>query len=378
MKYINFNNAGSSKPLNIVNKEINSFLEIEKNYGGYYAVLKYKKKLNCFYNNLSKLINCKRKEISFLTSTTLAWNLFFNSLEIDENQNTLIFENEYGSNLIYYKNKRHNIKIVNIKKNGRVCFEDLKKKINKNTKIVSLCHIASQCGNRIEAEKIFNYVKHLFPEVICVLDACQSIGQIEVDVKKINCDVLVGSGRKYLRGPRGTGFIYINDKTREKINPMILDMKNAEIIGDKIKINKSNIFENFEFSPSLQLGFSKAIEKVNKYGINKIEQNIISKSKYFRKKLENFNQITFFENIDTLTGINTLKIKGIDSVQIYTYLLSKKILCSITRPSSSLLYFQKIKVKELLRISFHQYNSYDDINYLVKCLIDLIKKKAII
>ena len=71
LKYINFNNAGSSKPLNVVNKEINSFLEIEKNYGGYYAVLKYKK-LNCFYNNLSKLINCKPREISFLTSTTLA------------------------------------------------------------------------------------------------------------------------------------------------------------------------------------------------------------------------------------------------------------------------------------------------------------------
>ena len=378
MKYINFNNAGSSKAFNLVNKEINSFLEIEKNYGGYYAVLKYKKKINSFYNNLSQLINCKKKEISFLTSTTLAWNLFFNSLKIDQNQNVLIFENEYGSNLIYYKNKRHNIKIVNIKKNGKVCFEDLKNKINKNTKVVSLCHVASQCGNRIEAEKIFNYVKQLFPDVICILDACQSIGQIEVDVKKINCDVLVGSGRKYLRGPRGTGFIYINDKTREKINPMILDMKNAEIVGDNIKINKSNIFENFEFSPSLQLGFSKAIEKINNYGIYKIEQNIISKSKYFRKKLENFHQITFFENIDTLTGINTLKIKGINSLQIYTYLLSKRILCSVTKSSSSLLYFKKLKVKDLLRISFHQYNSYNDINYLVKCLIDLIKKKAII
>ncbi len=378
MKYINFNNAGSSKAFNLVNKEINSFLEIEKNYGGYYAVLKYKKKINSFYNNLSQLINCKKKEISFLTSTTLAWNLFFNSLKIDQNQNVLIFENEYGSNLIYYKNKRHNIKIVNIKKNGKVCFEDLKNKINKNTKVVSLCHVASQCGNRIEAEKVFNYVKQLFPEVICVLDACQSIGQIEVDVKKINCDVLVGSGRKYLRGPRGTGFIYINDKTREKINPMILDMKNAEIVGDNIKINKSNIFENFEFSPSLQLGFSKAIEKINNYGIYKIEQNIISKSKYFRKKLENFHQITFFENIDTLTGINTLKIKGINSLQIYKYLLSKRILCSVTKPSSGLLYFKKLKVKDLLRISFHQYNSYNDINYLVKCLIDLIKKKAII
>ncbi len=378
MKYINFNNAGSSKPLNIVNEEINSFLEVENNYGGYYAVVKFKNKLNCFYNNLSKLINCKQREISFLTSTTLAWNLFFNSLKINKNQNILIFENEYGSNLIYYKNKRHNLKIVNIKKNGKVCFEDLKKKINKYTKVVSLCHVATHCGNKIEAEKIFNYVKDLFPEVICVLDACQSIGQVEVDVKKINCDVLVGSGRKYLRGPRGTGFIYINEKIRNKISPMILDMKNSEIIGDKIKIKKSNIFENFEFSPSLQVGLSKALERVNEYGIYNIEQNIIRKSKYFRKKLEKFNQITFFENLSTLTGINTLKIKGLSSLKIYTYLLSKGILCSISKYSSSLLYFKKLKVNDLIRISIHQYNTYDDINYLVKCLIDLITKKAII
>ena len=378
MKYINFNNAGSSKPFNVVNKEINSFLEIEKNNGGYYAVLKYKNKLNYFYNNLSKLINCKKKEISFLTSTTLAWNLFFNSLKINKNQNILIFENEYGSNFIYYKNKRHNLKIVNIKEDGRVCLSDLKKKINKYTKVVALCHVASQCGNRIEAEKICNFVKKLFPDVICVLDACQSIGQVEVDVQKINCDVLVGSGRKYLRGPRGTGFIYINDKIREKINPMILDMRNSEIIGDKIKVKKSNIFENFEFSPSLQVGLSKALERVNEYGIYKIEQNIIRKSKYFRKKLKNFHQITFFENLDTLTGINTLKIKGLSSSKIYKYLLSKGILCSISKYSSSLMYFKKLDVNDLIRISIHQYNSYDDINFLVKCLIDLIKKKAII
>ena len=159
---------------------------------------------------------------------------------------------------------------------------------------------------------------------------------------------------------------------------MILDMKNSEIIGDKIKIKKSNIFENFEFSPSLQVGLSKALEKVNEYGIYNIEQNIIKKSKYFRKKLENFNQITFFENLNTLTGINTLKIKGLSSLKIYTYLLSKGILCSISKYSSSLLYFKKLTVNDLIRISIHQYNTYDDINYLVKCLIDLITKKAII
>ena len=79
----------------------------------------------------------------------------------------------------------------------------------------------------------------------------------------------------------------------------------------------------------------------------------------------------------TLAGARAA-VEGINSLQIYKYLLSKRILCSVTKPSSGLLYFKKLKVKDLLRISFHQYNSYHDINYLVKCLIDLIKKKAII
>ena len=154
--------------------------------------------------------------------------------------------------------------------------------------------MASQCGNKLR-QKIFNYVKQLFPEVICVLDACQSVGQVEVNVKKINCDVLVGSGRKYLRGPRGTGFIYINDKIRQKINPMILDMRNSEIIGNKIKVKKSNIFENFEFSPSLQVGLSKALERVNEYGICNIEQNIIRK-------------VNISQKLESLIKLHSLKI----------------------------------------------------------------------
>lgn len=374
MKYINFNNAGSSRPYSEVNKEIRDFLKVEYFMGGYYAVEKYKKKLEKFYYNLSKLINCKVAEISFLSSTTQAWNLFFNSIQISKKENIVIFENEYGSNLIYYKKQKLNVRIVKINEDGKICLKDLLKKINKNTKIISLCHIASQCGDKIEAAKIFNFVRNLNPDIICVLDACQSIGQIKVDVKEINCDVLVGSGRKYLRGPRGTGFIYINEKIREKVKPMILDLKNTECYQEIIKIKKANIFENFEYSPALQIGLGKAIERINSSGINQIELQIRQKSQYLRKKLDYFSKITFFENFNTLTGINTLKIEGLSSLRIYNYLLSKRILTSISTSATSLLYFNKKKIKDVLRISIHHYNSLYQINYLIKCLIDLIKK----
>ncbi len=374
MKYINFNNAGSSRSFSGVNSAIAQFLNVEKKYGGYHAAERYEEKLNSFYNNLSKLINCRNDEISFSSSTTLAWNLFFNSLEISKKQNIIIFENEYGSNLIYYRKQNLKIRIVKIKSNGKVCFNDLKNKIDKNTKIVCLCHIASQCGEKIEAEKIGKFIHLINPSILFVVDACQSIGQIEVDVKKINCDVLVGSGRKYLRGPRGTGFIFIKNSIRKNFQPLILDLKNTKLSKKELKVKKANMFENFEYSPALKVGLSIAIEKINLFGIKKIEFDINKKSKFLRKKLESFKNIHFYENVDCLTGINTLRINGYSSDQLYQFLLSKKILSSISSYSSSSLYFKKKKLTDVLRISLHHYNTFEEINYLIKCFIDLIKK----
>ena len=145
-----------------------------------------------------------------------------------------------------------------------------------------------------------------------------------------------------------------------------------------MKIRSDRTFENFEYSPALKLGLNKAIEKINYFDINKIEPNIKNKSLYLRKKLKFLSEIHFFENEDYISGINTIKIKGISSSTIYKYLLNKKILTSISTEIVSDIYFKKNKIKDVLRISIHHYNKYNEIDYLIKCLIDLIKKKAMI
>ena len=146
MRYINFNNAGASKTYIEVNSSIKRYLEAEHKYGGYYAAEIFKDELDCFYSNLSKLINCRKNELSFLPNTTIAWNFFFNSFEILKKQNIVILENDYGSNLISYKKRQADTRIVQINNDGRVCLKDLRSKIDKNTKAVFACHIASQCG----------------------------------------------------------------------------------------------------------------------------------------------------------------------------------------------------------------------------------------
>jgi len=153
-----------------------------------------------------------------------------------------------------------------------------------------------------------------------------------------------------------------------------MDLKNTKLSKKELKVKKANMFENFEYSPALKIGLSIAIEKINLFGIKKIEFDINKKSKFLRKKLESFKNIHFYENVDCLTGINTLRINGYSSDQLYQFLLSKKILSSISSYSSSSLYFKKKKLTDVLRISLHHYNTFEEINYLIKCFIDLIKK----
>ncbi len=374
MKFINFNNAGSSRPYKEVNQEIKKYLDIEQLLGGYHAAKMFEKKLDKFYTNLSKLINCNENEISFLQSSTVAWNLFLNSINLKKNDNIVIFDNEYGSNHIFYIKKEIKITVIPINNFGEINLDELNKQINKHTKCVCVCHIASQCGNIVPIEEIGRTIKNINPEIYYIVDACQSVGQINLDVKKIKCDVLVGSGRKYLRGPRGTGFIFLNNKIRPRITPLILDMNNAKFNFNNLRVNNRRVFENFEYSPALKVGLSKAIEKINKFGVNKSENIIKRKSILLRKKLKNFKQISFFENLNFISGINTLRIKNINVNYIHKYLLSKKILCSVSSFDASPLYFKKKKIHSVIRISLHEYNKISEINYLVKCLIDLIKK----
>ena len=211
MTYINLNNAGSSKTFKSTNKAILKYLELEDKYGGYHCADLLSYKLNKFYLYLSKLINCKSSEISFIANTTLGFNLFINSLKKSKDYNVVIFSNEYESNMICLVNNKINYKIVKINENGDFDIDELKAKIDKKTLLVNLCHITSNNGNENPAQEIGRIIKSINSKIIYSIDACQSVGHINVDVKKFQCDILIGSGRKFLRGPRGTGFIYLKN-----------------------------------------------------------------------------------------------------------------------------------------------------------------------
>jgi len=166
----------------------------------------------------------------------------------------------------------------------------------------------------------------------------------------------------------------LNNKIKSKINPLFLDLNNAKFKFNNLKVSNRRIFENFESSAALKVGLSKAIERLNTFGIEKSENLIKKKSIYLRKELRTLKRIKFFENLNYISGINTFRINNIKANDIHKYLFTKKILCSISSFDTSPLYFKKKRINSLVRISLHEYNKFSEIDHLVKCLIDLIKK----
>lgn len=367
MTNIKFNSAGSSSLDSYILTKMFDYFSLENKLGGYEAFEVEKKKIERFYLNVAKLINCRATEVSFSFSSTLAWNQVFNSIPLSKKENIVIFENEYSSNhisILKRKNAFNDLRIVKTNKYGSIDFEDLEKKIDLKTKVLHVTHIASQCGNEFPIDAIGKVLKRKNPNSIYFIDACQSAGQKEINVKKLRCDILVASGRKYLMGPRGTAFLYVKSSLKKKLQSSILDMTSTRIkYTDNLVMNKNYRFlETFEHSPALKLGFSLAIRNTLNIGVKNINKRLIKLSKYLRLKLNENNKIYFYENANFLSGINTIDFKGYSNNEVFNYLKKNKIYANLTTSNVSYLYFKKIKKKELLRVSFNYYNTKNEID----------------
>ena len=167
-----------------------------------------------------------------MENATRAWDMVFYALPLGPGDKILTTISEYGSNLIAYlhraKQTGAELVIVPNDKNGQIDVNALEQNIDKKTKLISISHIPTGGGLINPAHDVGRIAKKY--AIPFLLDACQSVGQIHLDVKAIGCDFLSGTGRKYLRGPRGTGFLYVQEDWIERLEPPLLDQFAAELI----------------------------------------------------------------------------------------------------------------------------------------------------
>lgn len=375
---IHFNNAGASLMPFLVSKALHKYLNKEEKMGGYETQALYADSLNNVYVSAAKLLNCLPHEIAFVENATRAWDMAFYSFKFNAGDKILTTIAEYGSNVVAYiqQVKRFGVEIVFVPNDefGQIDVTALSNMVDEHVKLISITHIPTGGGLVNPAKEVGKIAKAA--GIPYILDSCQSVGQIPIDVEEIGCDVLCVTGRKYLRGPRGTGLLYVRSSLLNTLEPPILDQHSAKLISptEYLMCPDSQRFENWEQNCAGKYALGVAIDYVLSFGMDEIQNRIYPLADNFRKKLSQIDGIDVTDDGVEKCGIITFTSRQLDPTPIKQALSKQRINVSTSKGSDSLVSFQHRGLTEVIRASVHYFNTDEEIDYFVDALKKIIAK----
>jgi selenocysteine lyase/cysteine desulfurase len=370
---IHFNNAGASlMPQSVIDAML-QHIQLEATIGGYEAYDLKAAEVAAFYESTAKLLNCKAANIAFTSSATNAFARALSCIPFKDGDSILLANEDYISNQFAFLSmqKRFNLKILRAKSlpEGGVDVEDMKRLIELHQpKLVSLTHVPSNSGLIQPIEEVGKLCKER--DIYYLVDACQSAGQLPLDIEKIHCDFLSATLRKFLRGPRGAGFLYVSDKViQRKLEPLFIDMRGGEWINDdeyQVRMDARR-FEDWELPYALVLGSKAAIDLANEVGLENIRQRNEKLCARVRTGVSQLG-LRLLDIGEKQSSIITVEIKNQKAADVLSQLRAKNINTSVGHKSFALIDFNKKKVEWALRISPHYYNTEAEVDLLLAAL----------
>ena len=367
-----FNNAGTSLMPAPAYEGMIDYLESEQTIGGYETAMKYADATREFYVQAARSINATPEEIAFCESATKAWQLFFYSIPFNRGDRIITTQLDYGSSFVGFI-QQHNrlgieIDVIETDSNGDIDLNSLEKAINDRTRLISLSHIPTANGIINPAGRVGQLAQSA--GVPFLLDACQSVGQIDVNVEDIRCTALSATGRKYLRGPRGTGFLYVRKSALENIEPMWLDQHGVDLENrNSYQIfDSARRFENFEVGFGARVGLGQSLKYFNEIGPQDVEERVKHLGAYCRERISAVPGIQVQDTGAAKGGIVMFSIEGHEPTEVRDYLHTHKINIWASSGPGSLIDFQARGIDSLIRASVHYFNTEEEIDRMVDLL----------
>ncbi|KAF0097661.1 MAG: class-V aminotransferase [Rhodospirillaceae bacterium] len=369
---LHLNAAGSSLPSRRTLDATLDHLRLEAEIGGYEAADRARAVLDGFYPSIATLIGAEPGEIAYIENATRAWDLAFYSLDFKPGDRILTCVSEYSSNYISYlqvaKKTGAEIVVVPDDRHGQIDLAALERAIDKRTKLVSISHIPTQGGLVQPAEAVGKIVNDA--GILYLLDACQSVGMMPIDVKRIGCDFLSATGRKYMRGPRGTGFLYARTRSTSHIEPVFLDNHAARWTGDNdyTVMGDAKRFENWERYFAGVIGLKVAADQANELGMPAIWARLRHLADGLRERLKTVPGVTLADLGVTKGAIVTFAVAGKEHVALKQLLRDQGINVSVSTQFSSRLDLKGRGLKDVMRASVHVYNTDEELDRFVAAL----------
>ncbi len=368
------NNAGASLQPSPVIQAVQEYLAEEALHGGYEVAAKHATDFAGFYDSTARLLNTQPQNLAYATSATDAYFRALSSIPFEPGDVLLTTDDDYVSNQIafLYLQKRLKIKLLRAEKlpEGGVDPQSMKELINAHQpKLVAVAHVPTNSGLVQDVEAIGQLCRE--QDIWYLVDACQSAGQMPLDVAKIGCDFLSATTRKWLRGPRGAGFLYVSDLALGAgFEPAFPDMAGGVWVApDHYEQEKSaKRFEQWEKNYALLLGSKVAIDYANNLGLEAIERAVTTLADYARTQLSSLPGVRVLDKGARKCGIVTAFFEGKNPTEVKKALDNANINAGIGTTINAQIDFTEKGVNWALRLSPHYFNTKAEIDQAIEVL----------
>jgi selenocysteine lyase/cysteine desulfurase len=369
------NNAGASLLSTPTINTMTEYLNREAQIGGYEAAEEAADEIGAVYTSLAELLGASPSQIALFDNSTHAWNAAFYSVPLRAGDRILTGRNEYGSNVLAYlqiaQRTGAEVVVVPNDESGQIDVAALAHLIDDHTKLIGMTWVPTAGGLVNPAAEVGRLARAA--DVLYLLDATQAVGQFPIDVSAIGCDLLTGTGRKFLRGPRGTGFLYAGERAIERLEPFVAEIRSATWDGGRSFewVDGARRFETWENSYVNVLGLGAAVRQALDIGLDWTGTRSAALGSRLRTGLAQIDCVSVHDLGREQCAIVTARVEGVDTGEAAEALSRQGINVSTTVAEHNQFDSEVRDVHPLLRLSPHYFNTEAEIDRAVDAIAEL-------
>jgi selenocysteine lyase/cysteine desulfurase len=366
---IHFNNAGAALIPDPVVARMIGYLEREAAIGGYEAEAEAEPEIRGVYESIARLVGGAPDEIAVCENATRALDMAFYSLPFGPGDRILTSGVEYTSNFLAMLQVARRtgtlVEVIPDAPTGELSIEALAGMLDERVRLVAITHVPSHSGLVNPAAEVGRLTREA--GIPYLLDACQSVGQMAIDVEAIGCDMLAATSRKFLRGPRGVGFLYVRRDLAEGLEPPFIDYRSARWTSrDEYRLEDgARRFENWESNVAAKLGLGVAVDYALGWGLDAIEARVVALADRMRAGLTAVPGVAVHDPGTRRSGIVTFTIDGQDPDAVEADLRLRRINVSVSDVAYHRLGLESRGLGSVVRASAHYYNTEAEVDTLV-------------
>ncbi len=369
---LHLNNAGAALLSQQTLDVMTDHLRLEAETGGYEAAAAAEDDIRAAYSSIAELVGGSPHEVALFDNATHAWNAAFYSVPLGRGDRILTGRAEYGSNTLAYlqvaQRTGAEVAVVPNDEHGQLDTNALADLVDERTKLIGVTHVPTAGGLVNPAAEIGRIARDA--GALFLLDATQSMGQFPVDADDVFADLITATGRKFLRGPRGSGFLWVRESVLDRLDPFVAEVGSATWDGARsfTWADGARRFESWENSYVNVLGLGSAVRQALDLGLDRIGARATALGHRLRQQLDDLPHVSTHDLGLVRCAIVTARIENMSATDVAAALADQRINVSTTRPEDNPFDTEDRGVHPLVRLSPHYYNTEDEIDQAVAAI----------